>query len=76
MNLLNFNIFIFTLFYNTLPSFCLNFIGRKSQLTKILSENKKQINDLQTKYSWNEEWFEEMPVDHFSYRDSRKFKLR
>ncbi|KAH7680249.1 prolyl carboxy peptidase-like protein, partial [Aphelenchoides avenae] len=29
-----------------------------------------------SKYNWTEEWFENMPVDHFSYTDSRTFQLR
>ena len=27
-------------------------------------------------YNWTEEWFEQMPIDHFSFTDARRFKLR
>jgi len=27
-------------------------------------------------YKWKEEWYEKMPVDHFSFNDSRTFPLR
>lgn len=27
-------------------------------------------------YTWNEEWFEYMPIDHFSFADDRTFDLR
>jgi len=27
-------------------------------------------------YKWTEEYFEHMPISHFSYTDGRKFKLR
>lgn len=27
-------------------------------------------------YKWSEEWYPEMPIDHFSFSDSRDFELR
>uniref|UniRef100_A0AC35GYF3 Uncharacterized protein n=1 Tax=Panagrolaimus sp. PS1159 TaxID=55785 RepID=A0AC35GYF3_9BILA len=27
-------------------------------------------------YNWTEEWFEQMPIDHFSFTDARRFRLR
>uniref|UniRef100_A0A1I8BBW7 Peptidase_S9 domain-containing protein n=1 Tax=Meloidogyne hapla TaxID=6305 RepID=A0A1I8BBW7_MELHA len=36
----------------------------------------KLVKSPQQKYKYKIEWFEGMPVDHFSYIDSRKFNLR
>lgn len=27
-------------------------------------------------YQWTEEWYQGMPIDHFSFADSRDFQLR
>lgn len=32
--------------------------------------------DQQSPYNWTEEWFDSMPIDHFSYADDRTFELR
>ncbi|KAF7632185.1 hypothetical protein Mgra_00008438 [Meloidogyne graminicola] len=38
------------------------------------SFNENKIN--QPKYKWTEEWLDNVPIDHFSFKDIRTFKLR
>ncbi|KAF7633017.1 hypothetical protein Mgra_00007598 [Meloidogyne graminicola] len=64
--LLIFNLFI-------LPLFCFKMTGMKNKrLNKKLIFEQNKVNT--PKYS--EEWFDNVPIDHYSYLNSKTFKLR
>ncbi|CAK5010770.1 unnamed protein product [Meloidogyne enterolobii] len=81
MKLKHLNFLIFILFIQIYQTFCLIPIRWHRRDPVSLSKRlplygKKQMEYGLTKYKWNEEFYEEMPVDHFSFNDPRKFKLR
>ncbi|KAF7632710.1 hypothetical protein Mgra_00007928 [Meloidogyne graminicola] len=76
---LNLFLLIFNLFIIISSLFCFNPIGLKNDFIREM-EIKRRIQ-LQTKIDkpklkWTEEWFDNVPIDHFSSEDSRTFKLR
>lgn len=73
-------LFIFTLFCFVIPLFCI-FQNNLKQLYNMGNFEKIFLNDdnielNHTKYTWNEEWYEEMPIDHYSYGNPMTFRLR
>ena len=78
---MNYYLIIFTIFCIILQLFCLNPTGWHRRDPVSLSKRLpfhgvEQMEAGLTKYKWDEEWFEEMDIDHFSFGDSRKFRLR
>ncbi|CAJ0578616.1 unnamed protein product, partial [Mesorhabditis spiculigera] len=43
---------------------------------KTASKSSNNVFHSQNGYKWSEEWYKEMPVDHFAYTDNRTFELR
>ena len=80
MKSLKFIFIIFTLLSIVIPMFCFmqNEVQRINTLKKIrrnlLNNDNLLVN--QSNYKYEVEWYEDMPIDHFSYGDSRKFRLR
>ena len=80
MKSLKFISIIFTILSIVIPMFCFmqNEVQRINTLKKIrrnlLNNDNLQVN--QSRYKYEVEWYEDMPIDHFSYGDSRKFRLR
>ncbi|KAE9556588.1 hypothetical protein FO519_000282 [Halicephalobus sp. NKZ332] len=44
--------------------------------SSFITENLERYRSKDAKYNWTEEYFENMPIDHFSFADDRRFNLR
>ena len=74
----NFIFIIFLLFSIVMPLLCVMQNALKRLNTVLRQNGRNLLNDVnlqlnQSKYTWNTEWYEDMPVDHFSYGTSKTY---